>query len=61
MPENQQGPGPRWIGNQPRQRYNITLDPEIKRKGEAAAKREGLSFSMWLEQAAIARLSQKPK
>lgn len=61
MSESQQGPGPRWIGKQPRQRYNITLDPEIKRKAEAAAAREGLSLSMWLEQAALAKLARKPK
>jgi len=50
--KKQTGTGPRWIGDQPRQRYNVVLDPEVKKKAQAAAKAEGVSFSMWLERAA---------
>lgn len=60
MQEPQKGPGRRWLGDHPRKRYNITFDPEVKLKAEAAARREGISFSLWLESAAIAKLSMYP-
>ena len=55
--KEQTGTGPRWIGDQPRKRYNVVLDPEVKKRAQAAAKAEGISFSMWLEAAAKDRLS----
>lgn len=59
MEEDKKGPGRPWIGEHPRQRYNIMFDPEVKQKAEAAAKRKGISFSLWLERAAITLLSEE--
>jgi len=58
---SQHGPGPRWLGEHPRKRYNIVLDPAIKLQGERAAKSEGLSFSMWMENAAKRALEKLQK
>lgn len=52
MKEKQKGPGPRWLGDQPRKRFNVVLDPAVKEEGEKEAKRRGISFSMWMEEAA---------
>ncbi|MEC5129019.1 hypothetical protein VSU19_19820 [Verrucomicrobiales bacterium BCK34] len=61
MPTKKQtGTGPRWIGDQPRKRYNVVLDPEVKKKAQVAAKAEGISFSMWLENAAKDTLKNHP-
>ena len=57
MEKDKKGPGRPWIGEHPRQRYNIMFDPVVKQEAEAAAKREGISFSLWLERAAITLLS----
>jgi hypothetical protein len=61
LKDSQHGPGPRWLGEQPRKRYNIVLDPSVKSEGESAAKAEGLSFSMWMENAAKRALEKVKK
>lgn len=57
MTEKQTGSGPRWIGDEPRKRYSVVLNPAVKKRAQAAAKATGLSFSMWMEEAAKAALA----
>ncbi|MAS96114.1 MAG: hypothetical protein CMO55_23170 [Verrucomicrobiales bacterium] len=61
MPQKNPRKGRPLTGKTPRKRFNITLDPTLQRKAAKASKKEGESFSMWVEIALQEKLDRKKR
>ncbi len=59
MPSRKKKFGRPLIGSELRKRYNVALDPKLKKGAQGSARSEGQSFSMWLEQAAQERMDRE--